>query len=72
MLVDGIIAQPDGSIWDLPLLSKADKAILASAQGVSAHLIPNGANARTAKPKVLSPKGILLPVGVPGELAEAP
>ena len=66
VVLDGIIAKPDACIWNLLLLTAEDRAVLDSARGVPSHLLPSGASSRHAKPRILSPRGYQLPVGIPG------
>ena len=66
VVLDGIIAKPDACIWNLLLLTGEDRAVLDSARGVPSHLLPSGTASRHAKPRILSPRGYQLPVGIPG------
>lgn len=66
VILDGVLEKPDSSIWELPLLTSEDMAILDKARGVPAHLIPANASARNARPRIVSSKGFQLPPEVPG------
>ena len=66
VLLDGVLAKPDSSIWELPYLTADDLSILNGARGVPAHLIPANASAKNAKPKIISSRGYQLPPDVPG------
>ena len=70
VLLDGVIAKPDSSIWELPFLTSEDHSMLNGVRGVPSHIIPSNASAKTAKPKILSPKGYQLPPEVPGKFQE--
>ena len=67
VMLDGVIAKPDSSIWELPFLTAEDQSLLGSARGVPAHLIPSNASAKHAKARIVSPKGYQLPPDVPGK-----
>jgi len=72
VLLDGAIAKPDSSIWDLPLLTSHDKKLLSGVKGVPGHLLPSTSNSRQARPKIMSSRGFQLPPGVPGLLSPGP
>ena len=42
VLLDGIVQQPDGCIWDLPLLTAEDSQQIELIRGVPSQLLPSG------------------------------